>query len=136
MRAKIGTVGLDYLAGHRRGIGHRERIGKAQVGLLQAYFERVSVDYFEPGERRVIIELAGLRGVGASLVTTDDFALEQPRPRAFDRRIEQPLEAVRVVRRGKLTRLALERRIGGEEDSLANLANIRLAIILDARQRL
>src|SRR5207245_1020110 len=33
MRAKIGTVGLDYLAGHRRGIGHRERIGKAQVGL-------------------------------------------------------------------------------------------------------
>ena len=136
MRAKIGTVGIDYLTGYRRRIGHRKRIGKAQVGLLQSYFERVTVANFESGQWRVIIELARLCGLFARLVTTDDFALEQPRPRAFYRRIEQSFEAVGVVRGGKLTRLALERGIGGEEDSLANLANIGLAIILDDRERL
>ena len=102
-------------------VRHRERIEESAGRPPQPDPQRVAVDDLEPGDRRVVVELAGLRGLRARLVAADDLALDQPRPRALDRRVEQPLEAVGLVGRGQLARLALERGIGREEDAFATL---------------
>ena len=137
MRAEIAAVRLDDFARDRGGVRHREHVEEAQVGLLQADAQRVAIDDLEPRDRRVVVEFAGSSSaLRAHLVRADDLAFDQPQPRALDRRIEQALERIRLIGGGQLARLALERRVGREEDSSLQLENVGRAAVFDRRHRL
>ena len=69
-------------------------------------------------DRRVVVELArSLRAASIDLVGADDLALQVPRERRADARIEQPLPRIDVIGGGQLAPLAVERRIVGEIDA-------------------
>ena len=94
------------------------------------------VDDLEPGQGRVVVELAGLLRLGARLVAADELPVEQPQPRRLDRRVEDPLEAVGVVRGDEFARLALERGIGREQDALPDPEGVAAAAVRHRRHRL
>ena len=136
MRAEILAIGADHLGRDRRRIGDGQRIKEAQVRLLEPAFQRVAIDDFEPGNGCVVIELSGLRCLRSHLVSADDLALDQPLPRAFYRRVEQPLDGIGLISGGELAWLALERRIGREKDALAQFEYIRRTVVLHQWHRL
>ncbi len=83
--------------------------------------------------RRVVVEAAGLRRLRARFVAALHLAFEQPEPRRLDGRVEDALDPVGEIGRRQLAAHALERRIGREVDALPDLAQIRLAAVLDRR---
>ena len=100
MRAEIAPVRLDDLARDGRRVGHGEHVQEAQIGLLQTDAQRVAIDDLEAREsarRSRICPI--LSALARELVGADDLALDHPQPWTLHRRIEQPLERVRLVGR-------------------------------------
>jgi hypothetical protein len=87
--AEIETVRFDHFARDCSRVGNRKRVQESQVGLLQANPQRVAIDDFESRNRGVVVELAGLRGLGACFVAAYDLAVDEPCPGALDGRVER-----------------------------------------------
>src|SRR5439155_20795502 len=99
-----------------------KRVGKAQIGRPEMNAQRVAIDDFEARHRRRVIEMARLLRLRARFVAADELAFDEPQPWTLHGRVEQALERIGVVLCRELARLAAERRIGREEDALANTA--------------
>ena len=136
MGTEVEAVGIDNLARDRTGARHRQQINEAGVGFLEVDLQRVTISDFYSPQWRVVVELAGLSGPALALAGSEQLAFDQPGPRALDRRIEHSLESIGVVRCDQLARLAVEGRVRREKDSLAQLANVGLAAILQRRHGL
>ena len=135
MRADVVAVCFDDLARHGRRIGHRQDVQETQVGRLQMDLQCVAVDDFEAGDRRVVIELAGLPSLLARFVGADDLAFEHPQPRRLDRGIEDALQAVGMIGRRQFAQLALKCGVGREENALPDFHRVCLAVFLHQGHR-
>ncbi len=114
----------------------REDVRQVVVGLLEPDPQRVAIGCFDARDLRVVVEVAGrLRSLG-DLVEAHDLAFDEPRPRRADLRIDQALERIRVIGRGQLALLSLERGIVDEVDPLPDPQRVGLAVVGDLGQRL
>ncbi len=98
--------------------------------------QRMPVDDLEPGHLGVVVEAFGLRGLLGDGVQADDLAVDQKPPRRAIGRIDEALDRIRVVGRGQLAALSLERGVGLEVDALAQLEQVGLAPVGDLGQHL
>ena len=128
------AVALDHLARDGR---HRARAQVAEqdvVRLVQLDADRVAVDRREAFDRRVVVELAARARRVDDLVGADHLALQVPRERRADARIEQPLPRVDVIGGRQLAAPAVEGRIVGEIDAGPDANGPRAAAVVDLRQ--
>ena len=136
MRADVNAICGDDFACDGRGVRHREHVQETQVRLRQADAQRMAIEDFEAGNRRVVVELAGLRRALAHGVRADDLALDEPQPRTLHRGVEEAPDRIFLIGGDQLSRLAAERGVGREENSLPEPERVRRAAVAHLGHRL
>ncbi len=113
------AVELDHLAGHRaERLRRRQHLREARRGSGEAHLEGVAVERAQALDLAVVVEgLAAERGLAQRVVAEDLHAFDLVQVLALPARIGDALPRIHVVGGDELARLALERRIVGEDDA-------------------
>ena len=122
-------VGLDDLARHAAEGNVRNDVRKIVVGLRQTEAQAVAIDRLHARYFGVVIELPGLLRLCRYRVQAGDLAFEHESPLRAVGGVHEAHVAVHEVLRGQLAFLALEGGVGGEENSLAQLEDVGLALV-------
>ena len=136
MAHDVLALGLDDLARDRHHREAGEALLQRVVGARQPYLQRVAVQRAQPRDRGVVVEMrTRLARRVDDRARADDQVCQRRVPAAAQVGIDRPLDRVDVVRRDELARLALERRVVGEQDSVAQADRPGLAVVGDHRHR-
>jgi hypothetical protein len=81
---------------------------EVEVGLVEPEAQGVAVGDLEAGDRRVVVELAGLLRLRAELVEAGDLAFEEEGVRRAVPGVEEALDRVGIVGGGELAPAAAE----------------------------
>lgn len=118
--AVVVGVALDHLTRDRRHRARAEIPFEDVIGIRELDADRVPVERRETRDRRVVVEAPGRFGGIDHRVGADHLALQVPRERRADFRVEEALPRVDEIGGNELARLAVKRGIVGEANAGAH----------------
>ncbi len=130
----IIAIGFDCFPRDRTDKRKRKHVREAEVGYLEPDAQRVPIHQFESRYFGIVVETAGLLGLGGKLVESLNLAFEQKCIRRSVLWIEKALDRIRIVARRQFALLTLKCRVGREINTFSQLKRVGLAVVRDFRQ--
>ncbi len=134
--AHVVAIEVDHLARRRGEVLLREHVQEVEIRLVERDPQRVAIEDLQALDRFRVVERRPSERALAQRVGPRDLAVDDEELARLPVRIEEPPDAVGVICRDQLARLALERRIGSEEDSFLQPAHVDAAALAHLGHRL